>query len=59
MHCIDSSPSTIPKFLNPMASNRCLTISDNSGIYKKHKYNNSMETIQEGKHLSKMVHSLM
>lgn len=37
MHCVSSLPSTITKFLNPMASNRCLTISDNSGIYKKDK----------------------
>lgn len=59
MHCIDSLPSTIPKFLNPMASNRCLTISENSGIYKKDKYDNSVETIKWEKHLSKMVHSLM
>lgn len=37
MHCVGSLPSTITKFLKPMASNRCLTLCDNSGIYKEDK----------------------
>lgn len=32
MHFVGHLPSTTAKFLNPTASNRHLTISDNSGI---------------------------
>lgn len=32
VQCVGSLPSTIAKFLNPMASNLCLTISDTSDI---------------------------
>lgn len=46
MHCVGSLPSTIAKFLNPMASNRRLTISDNSGIYKKEEQTISVETLK-------------
>lgn len=46
MHCVGSLPSTIAKFLNPMASNRRLTISDNSGIYEKEEQTISVETIK-------------
>lgn len=36
LHC-KNLPSKIAKFVNPMASNRRLTMSDSSGIYEKDK----------------------
>lgn len=46
VHFVGNLPSTTAKFLNPMASNRHLTISDNSGIYKKDKQDFSGRTMK-------------
>lgn len=41
-----SLPSTTAKFLNPIASNRFLIVSDNSGIWEKIKQAVSVEAIK-------------